>query len=321
MARHARLDAEGTLHHVIARGIERRTIFRDTDDRQRFVDRIEMLSEVTETAVYAWALLPNHFHLLLRSGPGGLSRFMRRLMTGYAITFNRRYRRSGHLFQNRFKSTICEEEPYFLEFVRYIHLNPVRARLVETIDDLDSYRWSGHRVLIGRVANSWQDCEYVLTWFGKTKKAATRAYRKFMEAGLSQGKRIDLDGGGLLRSLGGPTERGKDRVFADERILGTGEFVKELLGAADERRRHCLSIIERMERMKQTIAERCGAEGIEVGAIMGGSRANPIPRLRSELAAHLVEELGISYAEVARHLGVSPSAITRMLSRRLRKSP
>jgi putative transposase len=322
MPRQARLDAEGTVHHVIARGIERRAIFRDTADRERFVDRLGELSGTTQTTIYAWTLLRNHFHLLLRSGPEGLSRFMRRLMTGYAMTFNRRYRRSGHLFQNRFTSIVCEEEPYFLELVRYIHLNPLRAHLIKTMDDLDSYRWSGHRILIGRASSRWQDCDYVLSWFGRTNRAARIAYRRFMEAGVSEGKRTDLSGGGLIRSLGGPVrQRGKDRVFADDRILGTGAFVKGLLEEADERRRHCLSIIERVQTMKRIITERCEAEGIELGAVRGGSRAGPIPRLRSELASRLAGELGISYAEIARHLGVSTCAVTRMLSRRQRKSP
>jgi len=320
MPRQARLDAAGTVHHVIARGIERCTIFRDNDDRRRFTDRLGELSHATGTALYAWALLPNHFHLLLRSGPQGLSCFMRRLMTGYAITFNRKYRRSGHLFQNRFTSIVCDEEPYFLELVRYIHLNPLRAHVVERLEGLDFYRWSSHRVLVGRAANSWQDCDYVLSWFGRTKKAATMAYRKFLAAGLAEGKRTDLDGGGLMRSLGGPAERGKDRVFADERVLGTGEFVRELLGGADERRRHCLSILKRMETMKRMIAERCKTEGIELVAVTAGSRAAPIPRLRMELASQLAKELGVSYAEIARHLGVSTSAITKMLSRRQKKS-
>ena len=128
MPRQARLDAEGTLHHVIARGIERCTIFRDTGDREQFVNRLGELIEKTETTIYAWTLLPNHFHLLLRSAPEGLSGCMRRLMTGYAVTFNRRHRHSGHLFQNRFTSIVCEEEPYFLELVRYIHPSPLCPR-------------------------------------------------------------------------------------------------------------------------------------------------------------------------------------------------
>jgi putative transposase len=110
MPRQARLDAPGTLHHVIIRGLERGLIVRDDADRQAFVTRLAALVQATRTPVYAWALLPNHAHLLLRTGPVGLPTVMRRLLTGYAITFNRRHRRVGHLFQNRYPSIVVEAD-------------------------------------------------------------------------------------------------------------------------------------------------------------------------------------------------------------------
>ena len=124
MPRQARLDAPGTLHHVILRGIERGKIVADAEDRGAFLTRLGDVARVTRTTVYAWALLPNHAHLLLRSGPAGLPHFMRRLLTGYAQGYNRRHRRSGHLFQNRYQSIVCEEDAYFQELTRYIHLTP-----------------------------------------------------------------------------------------------------------------------------------------------------------------------------------------------------
>jgi putative transposase len=129
MPRQARLDAPGTLHHVILRGLERGAIVKDEADREAFVTRLGAVARATGTSIYAWALLPNHAHLLLRSGPAGLPGFMRRLLTGYAVTFNRRHKRAGHLFQNRYKSIVCEEDAYFRELVRYLHLNPARADL------------------------------------------------------------------------------------------------------------------------------------------------------------------------------------------------
>ena len=116
------------------RGIERRNIFRNNKDREDFIARLKILCPQTETNCYAWSLLPNHAHLLLRTGSEPLSRLMRRLLTGYVIGFNRRHRRSGQLFQNRFKSIICQEETYLRELVRYIHLNPIRAGIVQDHD-------------------------------------------------------------------------------------------------------------------------------------------------------------------------------------------
>ena len=123
MPRGPRLDAPGVLHHVMARGIEGHAIFRDDEDRQDLLERPAALAERSDLAVYAWALLPNHFHLLVRSpparpGPGAppaLVAAMRSLLTGYAGAFNRRHKRVGHLVQNRYKSIVVEEEPYFLE--------------------------------------------------------------------------------------------------------------------------------------------------------------------------------------------------------------
>ncbi len=150
MPRLARLDAPGLLQHVMARGIERREIFRDDKDRKSFLERFAIILEETQTQCYAWALIPNHFHLLLRTGITQLSKVMRRLMTGYAVTFNKRHKRSGHLFQNRYKSIVCEEDPYLLELIRYIHLNPIRAGLVKDLKELEKYPWTGHATILGK---------------------------------------------------------------------------------------------------------------------------------------------------------------------------
>ncbi|MBE0616600.1 MAG: transposase, partial [Proteobacteria bacterium] len=144
MPRAARLDVPGVLQHVIVRGIERRDLFVDDEDRGGFVARLSGLLMATKTELLAWALIPNHFHLLLRPHEETLAAFMRRLLTGYSVTFNRRHRRSGHLVQNRYKSIVCEEEGYLLELVRYIHLNPLRAGLVVDLAGLEGYRWCGH---------------------------------------------------------------------------------------------------------------------------------------------------------------------------------
>jgi REP element-mobilizing transposase RayT len=185
------------------RGIEGREIFRDNADRKNFISRIGQLVDKTGTRIPAWALMNNHVHILLFSGHQGISTFMRRLLTGYAIHYNRRHHRTGHLFQNRYKSILCEEEPYLLELVRYIHLNPLRASVVKNLQELEQYPWSGHGVLTGKIKNNWQERDYVLGQFSEYKGRAVRAYRKFIEESKDQGKRPDLIGGGLIRSLGG----------------------------------------------------------------------------------------------------------------------
>ena len=208
----------------------------------------------------AWALIPNHFHLLLRMGQTPLSKVMRRLMTGYAVTFNKRHKRSGHLFQNRYKSVICEEDPYLLELMRYIHMNPLRAGLVKYLKELDKYPWCGHSPILGKKKNplispdkpnknkrpsKQEKClaekttEDVLLHFGDILKVARRRYREFVKKGIDQDTRPELQGGGLVKSAGGNKAdllgRSKEeREKGDERILGSGDFVTGILKKSGE---------------------------------------------------------------------------------------
>ena len=174
MPRTARLDAPGVLHHVMIRGIERRKIFRNEKDREDFIKRLEILCPSTQTSCYAWAFMSNHAHFLFRTGKAPLSTLMRRLLTGYVIGFNHRHKRSGQLFQNRYKSIICQEDVYLQELVRYIHLNPIRARIIKTLDELESYKYCGYSSLMGKIERQWQDTDYVLGSFGKRKYQARK---------------------------------------------------------------------------------------------------------------------------------------------------
>ena len=118
MPRKSRIDDTGAMHHIKARCIERRVLFHNDGDRDDFLRRLAAILKETGTPCCAWTLIPNHVHLLLKTGRVPLSQVMRRLLTGYAVSFNRRHRRSGHLFQNRYTSILCEEDPYVLELVR-----------------------------------------------------------------------------------------------------------------------------------------------------------------------------------------------------------
>ena len=170
--------------------------------------RLGSLAEAGALTVYAWALVPNHAHLLVRTGSRPLSRSMRSLLTGYAGAFNRRHHRVGHRFQNGDTSILVEAEPYLLELVRYLHLNSPRAKGLADLRTLARYPWTGHSALLGSVPRAWQDTQSLLTQFGPSRRRAVAAYRAFVAAGLRQGSRPDLQGGGLRRSLGGAGHRG-----------------------------------------------------------------------------------------------------------------
>ena len=161
MPRQPRLDASGALHHVMGRGIEKVRIFKQDSDREDFVVRLAGLCREGYIMVLAWSLMPNHFHLLVRTGRQPIHKSMKKLLTGYVVNFNRRHKRYGHLFQNRYKSILCEEEPYLLELTRYIHLNPLRSGIVSGLEELNRYPWTGHSAIMGFVEASWEEKERI----------------------------------------------------------------------------------------------------------------------------------------------------------------
>ena len=228
---------------------------------------------------------------------------MRRLLTGYAMTYNRRHERSGHLFQNRYKSIICEEDVYLLELIRYIHLNPLRAKLVPNIESLDSYLWCGHAELMGRHPGTGLALDYVLGIFGEKLGPARRAYHQFIEDGI--GKHLELSGGGLRRSqiLSPSTDKSQD---FDDRILGSGEFITSLRQEG---------LLEPNVIMKMTLIEL--QKVIEAHyqlvdqELLNRGRKNSVAEARNLFCYCGVQILRNSGAEVGRYLGIGSSSVTR----------
>jgi len=314
MPRQPRLDAPGTLHHVIGRGIEGTKIFRNRGDREDFLDRLAKLCEAKALSVYAWALLGTHFHLLVRSGNQSLSHSMRRLLTGYVVNFNRRHKRYGHLFQNRYKSILCEEDPYLLELTRYIHLNPLRARMVKNFKELRFYPWSGHSAIMGKVKRRWQDVGTVLAYFGRRKRRAIAAYEDYVREGMEKGRRPELVGGGLIRSLGGWSEvlslrRRGEKMVSDERILGSGEFIERLLSQAEEKAKQTLGWRGRVPDLQTLLLKISKKEGVEQQKVRGGDQRRSVVSARKVFCQLAVKRMGYSGASVARYLGVTTSLV------------
>jgi len=178
--------------------------------------------------------------MLLRTGAVPIATVMRRLLTGYAVNFNWRHHRHGHLFQNRYKSILCQEDAYLLELVRYIHLNPLRAGIVEEFKMLDSYSYCGHSALMGKTKHDFQDVDYILNLYTGNIPEARRLYLEFVNKGVTAGRRPELTGGRVVRSAGGwsalsTMRKGGSRMKGDERILGQGDFVETVLKAAQEK--------------------------------------------------------------------------------------
>jgi hypothetical protein len=203
--------------------------------------------------------------------------------------------------------------------VRYLHLNPLRAGVVESLAALDRYPWSGHSTLMGRFARPWQAAAEVLERFGPTLRPARSRYREFMRAGVSRGRCPELQGGGLRRSAGGWEAvallcRGREQWAADERILGSGPFVEQIL-------RETAPPAPRFPRAQAVAAlpdlvQRCGAAfGVDPGEVYGGSRRRTVGQARAVVSYLAVSHLGLSAAAVAGTLGVTPAVVLRGVHR------
>jgi putative transposase len=268
--------------------------------------------------VYAWVLVPNHFHILCKTKILPLASSMRRILTGYVVNFNKRHRRYGHLFQNRYKSIVCQEDRYLKELVRYIHLNLLRTGLVKNLKELDRNPWSGHSALVGKVNRDWQATEYVLSFFGDSGNAR-KNYIQYVKEGADQGRREELVGGGLIRSMGGwsavlASRRRGGRELSDQRILGDGEFVRDVISGLDDLVKKNLRLSgQRMgiTALAEKVSERYNISIVE---LRSGSRRRSAAKARGAMSWIGVRELGYSGADVARYLGVTNSCVTRMIS-------
>lgn len=206
---------------------------------------------------------------------------------------------------------MCQEDIYLKELVRYIHLNPIRAGIVSSLSELNGYPYSGHSALLGKRKRPWQDVNYVLDRFGRRGFSARKAYLSYVEAGLNQGRRDELTGGGLIRSLGGWVEvkrlhvRGQDHIMSDERILGESDFVSSVLSEANEKYERRYDLKRRgydLERIAERVAEIYGMEKHEV---FSKGRQQRKVKARSLLAYWAVGELGMSLSDLARELEMS----------------
>jgi len=320
MPRQARLDAPGALHHIIIRGINKAPIFKDDQDKTRFLERLAENVTQGDSKVYAWVLMTNHVHLLFKTGKDGISSIMRKQLTWYAQYFNRRHKRTGHLFENRYKSIICEEEAYLLALVRYIHLNPVRAKMIENMEQLDRYPWTGHQALIGKADHGWMDRDAVLSEFGGSRRKAVSEYCRFVREGMNEGRNPELTGGGLIRSQGGWSQvigmrRRGQREEYDDRILGSGSFVNAIFKEVEDRQLRQMRHKRSGKTIQKILEEECKTRRINQLELKAGGKRSSISTARAAIACRCREELGVSAAEIARYLGVSTSGIIRSIER------
>ncbi|MDJ0851800.1 MAG: transposase [Myxococcota bacterium] len=286
MPRRARCDAPGVLQHVMFRGIEKRKIFHDDFDRRDLVERLARLVPEEGFVCFAWALMPNHVHLLLRTGPTPLSRLMARVGTGYAQAFNRRHGRVGHLFQNRFKSVLVEHDAHLRVLVPYVHLNPVRAGIVPGVVELASYPWTGHGALMGRGPRRFLGAREVLAWYGQEEAAARSSLVAGMEESLRLARESEPDGDDAGPAPG-------RRRYGGRRLPASGPP-----GPVD-----------------RLLDQVCGRVGADPDAVLAGRRHEKAVIARAVTAHLAVMRLGLPVVEVASALRLDASAASRSATR------
>jgi len=308
MPRHARIDLPGLLHHVIVRGIEKRSVFLDDQDREEFLSRFSRLLSETETDCYAWALLDTHFHLLLQPRTVKLSSFMRRLLTGYAVVFNLRQKRAGHLFQNRYKSIVCDGDSYLLELVRYIHLNPLRAGIVDSLEDLDHYPWCGHRELLDKTSRRLISRDKVWPFFSNRPRIARERYREFIADGVEAPMTAKLSMGGKRASLALDPDLGEEALF-DDRILGGGDFAERVLNLAG------LAGTGPEKSLAEIIDQVATYFGIEKSRLEKPGKERVLVQARSAICYVAVRETGLKGVDVAQALDFTPGAVSHAARR------
>jgi len=309
MPRKNRLDFPGALHHVIVRGIEKKSIFQHDNDKLDFLKRLGTNLETNDIRLFAWCIMPNHAHLLIQTGEYNLSSFMRKILTGYAVSYNKRHSRVGHLFQNRYKSILCDKDEYLFRLIRYIHLNPVKAKLI-SINELDTHKWTSHKdILSTDEIDVPVEIDEVLSHFGRNQKAALKQYSRFIIEGANLDEK--LSSGGLQKSLGkNLSQIKKNEVDSfDDRILGMGEFVTNTLkkvGLAEDEKHTFTSV----EQLVSTIEK---FYKIQKGELLIHIKSSREPR---DVFIYLGKILlGKTCAELGEQLGIQRSAASKGFNR------
>ncbi|OGR77071.1 MAG: hypothetical protein A2X32_07250 [Elusimicrobia bacterium GWC2_64_44] len=289
------MDVAGQFYHVMSRGIERRAIFTDKYDYADFYGRLAEWISLSGSKCLAWCLMPNHFHVFLMRGDRPLSELMSHVLTGYATTFNLKYERAGHLFQNRYKSIICLSENYLREAVPYIHLNPLRAGLIKELSELKDYRWCGHAAALGLRGKDILDRSEFLDHFGGTERSAVENYLRAIAARAASGR---LGPEELPET---PDQASPDRETQEDLVLSAPIHSGNVMFPAQSRE-ESLALTERIS-------------GVERGSIFGLTRAHTISHARAIYCYLRKESAGVSGERLAEELRISRSGVSRLIWR------
>lgn len=290
MARKPRVHFAGALYHVICRGNQGQFIFRDDQDRRRYLDLLRESPRRFGYKLYAYVLMGNHVHHLIEVADAPLSKVMQNILFRYTRYWNARYKKIGHLFQGRYKAILCERDSYLLELIRYLHLNPVRSKMVRYPEQ---YRWSSHRAYLEGDGKGWIAVEEVLPQWGRSRKQAVATYRRFVRDGFQEGHREDL------------------YHVVDQRYLGEESFVEKVEERIADRETPQVVDI-RWAEVRDSV---CRQFGVPPSVVLHRDRRRENVRIKRVMAWVGREVGGFSNGEIAREFGQDPAALSRGLGR------
>jgi len=280
MARKPRVEYKGCLYHVMARGNNGDFIFEKPEDKQMYLDLIRKYKEKFPFKLYAYCILDNHVHMLIEQEDTPLSKIMQGIQQSYTQRYNRKYRRTGHVFQQRYKAEICNKEQYLVQLIRYIHNNPVKAGLEGGL----SYNWSSHKEYVSNRESELVEKDYILGLFSRDKKRAIRAYKKFMDVN-SEEKEEDI----------------KDYLLEEVKFSKENEY--EGIIEADE----IIDII-------------CRFEGVNMDEVTRRSRIQKYSDIRKAIVLLCEEYSRITATELANKLNIPLSMVSKIRSGVIKKT-
>ncbi len=280
MARPLRLEFAGALYHVTSRGDRQERIFEDDADREAFLATLEKVRDTYNWVCHAYCLMDNHYHLLIETPDGNLSKGMRQLNGVYTQRFNRSHGQAGHVFQGRYKAILVDKNNYLLELARYIVLNPVRAGMVRSAAD---WPWSSYRATVGQATVSFLVSDWLLALFGRRKRQAIDRYRQFVEEGKGQPS---------------PWAKLRNQVF-----LGSDDFVEQMQKRIDDDKE--LSEIPSPQRRPPAKSLRCYEEEGET---------------RNDSIVKAYESGGYTLKEIGEYFGLHYSTVSGVMKRHKSKT-
>jgi putative transposase len=304
-----RISVPGAIAHIMARGIDGTDIFRDDADRRFLLEQLTLCLDKTGYLCYGWSLMSNHYHLIVRCSERSLDELMRATHSRYAKYFNKKYKRRGYVFQDRFKSIISQDQRYLEELIRYVHLNPLRAGICPTIEELDRYPWCGHSVLLGKISHRFQTTGAVLKRFGSNVKSSRKRYRDFITEGIKTVK-SDWIIDAVRQSNAGVDKKDRPECW----VIGDQSFVQSVM-TKNEQRLRTRSVLRKKWSIQDVFSYLAKEHNLKPSDLEKRSRLTRISICRQKCAYICCRIIGYSIEDVADYMNISNPAVSWAINR------